>query len=206
MENERYNSPVRIIALSSSRGTTFQAILDTEARGALKSPVIGLIADREDRGCVAKASAASIPVKIVERKKGEAREEYDRRLDAAVRELAGGDASDVVIAAVGWMWVLTPWFVGHWKKRVLNVHPALLPKHPGAHAHAEVLRDGDTESGITIHWIDEGVDTGPILLQKSCPVLPGDTEETLKARVQELEKEWYPEMLAMMERGDVKLS
>lgn len=194
---------MRIVALSSSRGTTFQAILDTKARGALQSPIIGLIADKDDRGCVVKAKSTGIPVKIVERKKEETREEYDHRLDAAVRELSGEDVSDVVIAAVGWMWVLSPQFVARWKNRVLNVHPALLPKHPGAHAHTEVLRDGDRESGITIHWIDEGVDTGPILLQKSCPVLPNDTEETLKARVQELEKKWYPEVLAMIERGDI---
>ncbi|MDD4318702.1 MAG: phosphoribosylglycinamide formyltransferase [Candidatus Peribacteraceae bacterium] len=194
---------MRIIALSSSRGTTFQAILDAKARGDIKAEIVGLVTDREDQGCVVKAKTAGVPVRVVERSKTEKREAYDHRLNAVIRELAGNDVSDVVIAAVGWMWILGPAFVRQWKNRILNVHPALLPKHPGAHAHAEVLRDGDTESGITIHWIDAGVDTGPVVLQQSCPVLPDDTEETLKTRVQELEKEWYPKVLAMIERGEV---
>jgi len=197
---------MKIIALSSSRGTTFQAILDAIARGELASPCIGLVADREDRGCVAKARAANIPVRIVERSRLESREEYDRRLEAALEELRGKTSKkEIVIAAVGWMWVLSPWLVHRWIRRIVNVHPSLLPKYPGAHAHRDVLASGDAQSGMTIHYIDEGVDTGPILLQKTCPVLLGDTEETLKAKVQELEKEWYPKVLAMMERGEVRL-
>lgn len=199
-----YYDSVKIIALSSSRGTTFQAILDAIARGELRAQCVGLVTDRDDRGCVARARAAGIPVRVVERNRLEKREEYDRRLESAFEELRGDTPkTDLIIAAVGWMWVLSPWLVHRWIRRIVNVHPSLLPKYPGAHAHREVLAAKDAESGMTIHYIDEGVDTGPILLQKTCPVLPTDTEETLKSRVQALEQEWYPNVLAMLERGEL---
>jgi formyltetrahydrofolate-dependent phosphoribosylglycinamide formyltransferase len=195
---------MRFIALSSSSGTTFQAILDSLVEGSLQAQCLGLITDREDRGCTEKARKAGITVKVVERQKGEDREDYDKRLNESCIELAGEDPK-VLIAAVGWMWILSPWFISQWKNRILNVHPALLPKHPGAHAITDSLVAGDTETGMTIHLIDEGVDTGPIILQKSCPVLPEDTEDTLKDRIQTLEKEWYPKMLNMIETGEIEL-
>jgi phosphoribosylglycinamide formyltransferase-1 len=84
------------------------------------------------------------------------------------------------------------------------VHPSLLPKYPGIHAHEEVLAAKEKESGMTIHLIDEGVDTGKILMQKTCPVLPEDTVDSLKNRVQDLEKEWYPKVLQMIEEGEIQ--
>lgn len=197
------------IVLSSSRGTTFQAVVDRIADGSLAARCLGLIADSEDRGCVEKARAAGIPVKVVEKGKGEGREEYDKRLHAAVNAFLAGNRQPV-IAAIGWMRILSPWFIGQWRNAVINVHPALLPKHGGKRmygdlVHEAALASGDKESGITIHLMDEGVDTGKILLQKKCPVLPGDTVETLKARVQELEKEWYPRALQMIASGEMNL-
>ncbi|MFH0770181.1 MAG: phosphoribosylglycinamide formyltransferase [Candidatus Peregrinibacteria bacterium] len=192
---------MNFIVLSSSRGTTFQAILDRMQDGSLTAKCLGLVSDRPDRGCVEKALKAGLPVSIVERRKEDTREAYDQRLSAAIDALGKAD----VIAAIGWMFILSEWFVARWHGRILNVHPALLPNHPGAHAHEEVIAAREKESGMTIHIIDEGVDTGPVLLQKTCPVLPGDTAETLQARVQELEKEWYPKVLQMIEDGTLKL-
>lgn len=190
------------IVLSSSRGTTFQAILDRMQDGSLQAECLALVTDKPDRGCVAKATAHGVPVIVVERQKGETREEYDRKLDAKLRELGTID----VIAAIGWMYILSPWFVEKWKNKILNVHPSLLPKYPGAHAHADVLRAQEKESGMTIHIVDDGVDTGKVLLQKNCPVLPDDTIDTLKTRVQELEKEWYPKVLQMIRTGEMKVA
>jgi len=190
---------VNFVVLSSSRGTTFQAVIDALQHGSLTAACLGLVADQEDRGCVEKARAAAIPVAIVERRRGEKREAYDHRLDAMIRSFGTVD----VIAAIGWMWILTPWFVSQWHGRILNVHPALLPKHAGAHGIEEALAAGDTETGMTIHVIDEGVDTGPILVQKKCSTQRGDTVETLKSRVQALEKEWYPKVLQMIEEGKI---
>lgn len=192
---------MNFVVLSSSRGTTFQAILDRIADASLQATCLGLISDREDRGCVEKAKAAHLPYLIISRQKGEERDAYDKRLDAGIRSLGSVD----IVAAIGWMYLLSPWFVSTWKNRILNVHPSLLPRYPGTHAHDDVLAAGDTESGMTIHIIDEGLDTGPILLWKTCPVLQGDTSETLKARVQELEKEWYPKVLQDIHAGTLKL-
>ncbi len=190
---------MKFVVLSSSRGTTLQAVLERIAGGSLKAECMGLIADRADRGCVEKAKQYGPPVSIVERTKGEAREAYDRRIEAAIATLGKPD----ILACLGWMWLFSGDFVQRWHRRLLNVHPSLLPKYPGANAHEEVLAAGEKKSGITIHFIDEGVDTGEIVLQKECPVLPEDTAESLKARVQELEKEWYPRVLQRMEEGRV---
>jgi phosphoribosylglycinamide formyltransferase-1 len=199
---------MRIIALSSSRGTTFQAILDAKSRGEIRSEIIGLITDRADRGCREKAEAARIPVTIVAFDKNETREAFALRVEEAVRTLAGTTTDDVVLAAVGWMWIFPPDFTSRWK--VINVHPALLPKHGGPgmyghHVHDAVLAAHEKESGVTIHLMDGGVDSGKILLQKSCPVRPYDTAATLQARVQDLEQQWYPAVLAMVERDEIQI-
>lgn len=186
------------VVLSSSRGTTFEAVLRAREAGSLQATCLGLVTDRADRGCILKARKEQLPVEIVERKGGEERESYDRRLQERILVmLRRPEASqgDMLLACMGWMWVFSPWFVREFRGRILNIHPALLPKHPGRNAHEEVLAAGEKESGMTIHWIDEGIDTGPVVLQKRCPVLPGDTVDTLKERVQALEKEWYPKVL-----------
>lgn len=185
---------MKLILLSSSRGTTLQAVLDALEDGSLQMECLGLVADKEDRGCVTKVRNVGYPVVIAERKAGETREEYDKRLHDAISDL-GGDPADTVIAALGWMFILSPWFVQTWPKKIINVHPSLLPKYPGAHAIRDALDAGDTETGMTIHYIDEGVDTGEILEQKSCSIEEGETEDTLKTKIQELEKEWYVQVL-----------
>lgn len=198
---------MNFVVLSSSRGTTFQAVIDRLQDGSLDATCLGLVTDRDDRGCVAKAKAAQLPVQIVERSEGESREEYDRRVHGAILELTSSEERGVVVAALGWMSILSPWFIQKFPAGIINVHPALLPKFGGVgmygdKVHRAVLDAGEKESGITIHRMDDGVDTGKILLQKTCPVLEGDTVETLKARVQELEKEWYPTVLGTMNEGE----
>lgn len=187
------------VVLSSSGGTTFQAVIDRLADGSLAARCLGLVTDRSDRGCAEKARKAGLPVRVVERKEGETREEYDQRLDDAIQRTGEREARQPLVACIGWMWLLSPWFVKKWRHRILNVHPSLLPKYPGRHPHEEVLAAREKESGMTIHWVDEGIDTGPIIVQKKCSVFPGDAVETLKARVQELEKEWYPKVLQRMQ-------
>jgi len=216
------------VALCTAKGTVFQSVIDAMRDGSLTATCAGLVSDSPDRGCVQKAKDEGIPVRIVPMNKDEKREDFDRRVDKAIHDLCppsplgggvgpahrsfseggggGSGAGDTpIIACMGWMWMFSPWFVGTWKNRILNVHPSLLPKHPGSHAHALVLASGDSESGMTMHLIDEGMDTGKILLQKTCPVLPNDTVDTLKARVQALECEWYPKVLGAIEQGNMTL-
>lgn len=194
---------MKFVVLSSSRGTVMKAVFESMKKGELKAECLGVVTDKADRGCVTRAKAFDIPVEIVEMKKGEPRAEYDARVSAAIHTLAGDEK--VIVTCMGWMWMLSPEFVAKHRNRIINVHPALLPKHPGAHAHDMVIAAKDTVSGMTIHLIDEGMDTGKILLQKSCPVLPNDTVESLKERVQALECLWYPRALQMIEAGDIKL-
>ncbi len=198
-----YAGGMNFVVLCSSNGTVFQATLERIHDGSLHARCLGLVADRADRGCVGKAQQHAVSVAVVERKKGESREEYDTRLHQAI--LSFGNRVDSV-ACMGWMRILSPWFVAQWRGKILNVHPSLLPKYPGAHAHEAVLHAQERVSGMTIHFIDEGVDTGAVIVQKECPVMADDTVETLKARVQGLETEWYPKVLEMMEKGEVKLS
>jgi len=199
---------MHFVVLSSSRGTTFQSVIDAMKKGELTATCLGLVTDRPDRGCIEKAKTAGLPLKIVERVPDEPREAFDRRVQEAIVALGGG--KDTVIAAMGWMFIFSPWFIAERKSRIINVHPALLPKHGGKgmyghHVHDAVLAAKEKESGVSIHLMDEGVDTGPVLLQKTCPVLPGDTSATLQQRVQELEKEWYPRVLQMIESGEISL-
>ena len=212
------------IVLSSSRGTTFQAILDRLADGTLTATCLGLISDRKEHGCIEKARKFNLPVSIVERKKEESPEGYDRRLHKVVCALLdkGQRIKDKcispipyplspILVLIGWFSILSPWFIQKFENRILNIHPALLPRFGGKgmygiKVHESVLNAREKESGMTIHIVNEQVDAGPILLQKRCPVLPTDTPETLKRRVQELEKEWYPKVLQMIEEGVIQMN
>ena len=190
---------MKLVLLSSSSGTTMQAVLDALKDGSLDMECLGLVTDQPDRGCVAKAQAADLPVMAISRV-GHTREEYDQLLHDTIIHM-GGSPEDTVIAALGWMFLLSPEFVTKWPRHIVNVHPSLLPKHPGAHAIADTLAAGDTDAGMTIHFIDEGVDTGEIIEQKSCTVEAGETEESLKQKIQALEKEWYPKVLQQMSKN-----
>lgn len=155
-----------------------------------------VLVDREDCGAAEKARKAGIPLVFLnplgpDGKKMD-REAYDRQL-AVHCQSYGID----LIVLVGWMRLLSPWFVQQFAKKIINVHPSLLPKYPGMdlNVHAEVLKNGEKESGMTIHYVDEGVDTGEIILQKTVALEPGETVESLKKKVQELEKRWYPEVI-----------
>lgn len=208
---------MHFVVLSSSRGSVFQAAIAAMQAGTLNAVCAGLITDREDRGCVEKAKAADLPYRVVERKEGESKENYDERLLETVDELFTQSSTRYplvstrpVIALMGWMWILTPKFIDAWKGQILNVHPSLLPKFGGKgmyghHVHDAVLAANEQESGMTIHIVDSGVDTGKTLVQKSCPVLPDDTVDTLSSRIGALEKEWYPKVLQMIEAGEIHL-
>lgn len=195
---------MKFVALSSSRGSTFQAVLDAIKNHTLNAQCLGLITDKADAQCREKAQAAGLPAIILEKLPDESRETYDVRLSDAIRDLGTPD----VICALGWLRILSADFVKAW--RIINVHPSLLPKYGGKgmyghNVHQAVLDAGEDETGITIHLMDAGVDTGKILLQKTCEVHPGDSVEDLCRRVQKLEREWYPKLLQMIEEGKVSL-
>lgn len=205
---------MKFIVLCSSRGSTFQATIEAMKSGALQAECIGLVADAPDKECITKAEAAGIPVAIARKEKGQLRTDYDQLVHQALLSLCKRDGtkpSEVVVAAMGWMWILGDWLIGQWPNQMLNVHPALLPKYGGKgmygiHVHKAVLAAGETETGMTIHIMDTGVDTGAIVVQKNCSISPADTPEIVQQRVQQLEKEWYPKTLQMIHDGQLILS
>jgi phosphoribosylglycinamide formyltransferase-1 len=165
--------------LVSGGGTNLQALLDAEL------PVRAIASNTPKAAALARAP--HLPTAVFELRDHATR--ADR--DAAMAEWLAAHGVEVVVLA-GYMHILTPAFLDRFPGRVLNVHPSLLPEFPGAHAVAEQLAAGVTESGATVHLVDEGVDTGPILLQERVAVLPGDTEETLHARIKEVEHRLLP--------------
>jgi phosphoribosylglycinamide formyltransferase-1 len=188
---------MNIAVFASTNGTDLQAIIDEKKAGNLENIDISFVfVDKKECGAAKKARNAGIPLIFVdifdENDKKKAREDYDREIQIAC------EAHKIdLIVLVGWMRILSPWFVKQWPRKILNIHPSLLPKYPGMDldVHQEVLDNGETETGMTIHYVDEGVDSGEIILQKSVQVSHEDTAETLKVKVQELEKRWYPEVI-----------
>ncbi len=185
----------KIAVLASTKGTDLQAIIDEIKAG--KMPGIELsavISNKENCYAMQRAKEQGFKTFFVN-PKNKTREEFDFEIgDILEREKID------LIVLVGYMRILTPAFVRKFPKRIINVHPALIPKFCGpkffgSNVHEAVLTAGEKETGMTIHYVDEGVDTGEIILQKTCPVSPDDTPETLKTKVQALEKKWYPEVV-----------
>lgn len=187
----------KIAVLASTNGTDLQAIIDEMK--AEKMPDIELSAVISNKECYAlqRAKEQGYKTFFID-PKGKSREEFDEAMATILTDLKVD-----LIVLVGYMRILTTPFVRKFHHKIINVHPALIPKYCGenfygSNVHEAVLAAGDKETGMTIHYVDEGVDTGEIIMQKTCEVLPGDTAETLKVRVQELEKKWYPEVIRMI--------
>ncbi len=185
-------TPLRLIILGSTRGTDMQAIIDAIQTGILNARIEVVISNKADAHILERAKNHNIPALFLD-PKGMSREEYDVQLSTRLEQYT----PDLIIL-IGYMKILSPVFVRQWKGRIWNVHPSLLPKFAGGmdlNVHQAVIDAGETETGCTIHEVDEGVDSGKIILQKSCPVEPTDTADTLKAKVQKLEGEAFVEAI-----------
>lgn len=183
---------MNIAVFASTRGTDFQAIIDELEAGKLPGVNLKfLLVNKENCGAVEKAKKHGVPIVFVD-PKDKIREEYDEK----VANICEENEIDL-ICLVGWMRILSASFVKKFENRIINVHPSLLPKYPGMDldVHSEVLKNKEKETGMTIHYVIEELDAGPILMQESILVLPNDTPESLKERVQELEKKAYPEAI-----------
>lgn len=130
--------------------------------------------------------------------------DYDRKVVEALEE-AGVTPQNGLVCLAGFMRIISPEFVRHYKARILNIHPALLPSFPGLHAQKQAIEYGVKVSGCTVHFVDEGVDSGPVILQKTIPVMEGDSEETLSARILEQEHQVYPEAVRLFSEGRLKV-
>lgn len=184
----------RIAVLASTRGTDLQAIIDEINAGRLDVELACVISDKKKCFALERADTQGFKTYWVN-KKDKTREEFDLEMARILK----AENIDLIVL-VGYMRILTPSFVNEFRGKIINVHPALLPKFGGKdffgnNVHEAVLKSGEKETGMTIHFVDENVDGGQIILQKKCPVEPGDTPDTLKARVQALEKDWYPKVI-----------
>jgi len=175
----------KLAILLSGRGSNFVAIYNAIRRGDLKAEICCVISNIPDAAGLARATefgltAICLPSRRIERT------EYDRMLVNTLRSF-----DPAVVCLAGFMRILSPEFLREYPSRVLNMHPALLPSFPGLHAQRQALEYGVKISGCTVHIADEGVDTGPILLQRAVEVLEGDSEESLSARILEQEHDIY---------------
>jgi phosphoribosylglycinamide formyltransferase-1 len=181
----------RLGILLSGRGSNFMAIAEAIKHHRLLGAQIAIVLSNvADAPGIVAAQKMGLKTAVVE-SSGRTRDEHDMEVVARLHQYK----VDLVILA-GYMRILSPRFIAEFPERILNIHPSLLPKFPGAHAHRDVLAAGAKESGCTVHFVNERVDDGTIILQRSVPVLPDDTEETLAARVLEQEHGAYPEAIA----------
>ena len=187
----------RVAVLASGRGSNMAALLDASANPDFPAEIVLVLSNRPGAAALDRAAAAGIPALAVDHRGfGGDREAHERAMDAAL----AGHAVELVCLA-GYMRLLTPWLVGRWAGRMLNIHPSLLPAFPGLHTHARALAAGCRLHGCTVHQVTDAVDEGLILAQAAVPVLPGDTEDTLAGRVLAQEHRLYPAALAAFVDG-----
>jgi phosphoribosylglycinamide formyltransferase-1 len=192
-------SSFRIVVLASGSGTNLQAILD-KLHGQGLVDVVGVGSDKPAAGALERGRRAGIETAVFP--PGE-------HADRAARDVAMGDwiescRADLVVLA-GYMQLLSAGFVARFRNRVVNIHPALLPSFPGLDAIGQALAAGVATTGVTVHFVDEGVDTGPVIVQREVPVRPGVPREELEAAVHAVEHELYPEAIRMIAEGRVRI-
>jgi phosphoribosylglycinamide formyltransferase-1 len=195
-------APLKVAVLISGRGSNLQALIDAFGPEAADSPVkIALVlSNRPDAPGLERAAKAGLKTEIVDHKAFQTREDFDVAID---REIRAAGAEFVVLA--GFMRLLTAQFVTTWKDKLVNIHPALLPSFPGLDTHQRALQAGVRFHGATVHFVRHETDSGPIIAQSLVAVRPGDTEETLGARVLQTEHRLYPLALRLIAEGHVRV-
>jgi len=191
---------VRIGVLVSGRGSNLQAILDASAAGHLSADVVVVLSDVADAYALERARRHNVPALFEDPKRHGSREAFDKTLIGHLE-----DHRVELVCLAGFMRVMTSTFVAHYRNRIMNIHPALLPAFPGLHVQGKALKHGVKFSGCTVHFVDEGVDTGPIIIQAVVPVLDGDTEESLSARILRYEHQVYPRAIQLYAEGRLKV-
>ena len=192
----------RVAVLISGRGSNMMALIDAAKTKDYPAEIVLVLSNLPDASGLTRAQQAGIASVVIDHRPfGKDREAFERALDDELRR----HRVDLVCLA-GFMRLLTRWFIGRWRGRLLNIHPALLPQFKGLHTHRRALEAGVEQHGATVHFVVEQTDSGPIITQQSVPVLQDDTEATLAARVLEAEHRIYPEALRMVAEGRATFS
>jgi len=183
--------------LISGRGSNLQALIDACAAADYPAEIVLVVSNRPDAQGLERAHAADISTRVIEHTKYDDRESFDREVDAALRA-----AGAQLICLAGFMRLLSAWFVDQWPDRIINIHPSLLPAFKGTDSHAQALAAGVKLTGCTVHFVRSEMDAGPIILQAAVPVLAGDDEASLAARVLTAEHRCYPHAVRLIAQGD----
>lgn len=189
----------RVAILISGGGSNMEALVRAMGPEHPARPVL-VLSDNAEAGGIARARALRVPVAVVERSAFATRAAFEAAMQAEL-----GRARADLLCLAGFMRVLSPEFVGQWQGRALNIHPSLLPLYPGLDTHARALAARDAETGCTVHEVTAGLDAGPVLGRARVKVLPGDTVESLAARVLKMEHRLYPAVLERFAAGDRRL-
>ena len=183
---------INIGVLASGRGTNLQAIIEAIEEGKIEGRISIVISDNRDAYALKRAEQHNIETQYINFEKFKKREDYDKEIIKTLEE----KKIDLVVLA-GYMRILSPYFIRTYKNKIINIHPALLPSFPGLHAQRQAVKYGVKVSGCTVHFVDEGVDSGPIVLQRAVEVKDDDTEESLAERILKEEHQIYPRAIQL---------
>jgi len=192
---------MRLGVLASGGGTNLQAIIDRCRDDNFPAEIAIVIANNPEAGALERARQAGIPARCINHRDFASREEFDAALVEALRE-----AGTELVVLAGFMRIITKVLLDAFPLRIINIHPALLPAFPGLHVQQQAIDYGARFSGCTVHFVDGGVDTGPIIIQAVVPVLPGDTADTLAARILIQEHQIYPRAIQLLAEGRVQVT
>lgn len=191
---------INVGILISGRGSNLQAIIDALEHGGILAKVEIVISDREDAFGLERARKHNIPTAVFDPKKHKDKDTYELEIVKTLKQYKVD-----LICLAGYMRIVGPVLLEHYQGKMINIHPALLPSFPGLHGQKQALLYGVKVSGVTVHFVDSGCDTGPIILQAAVPVLEDDTEETLSARILEEEHRIYPQAIKLFAEGRLKI-
>jgi len=195
------NKPLAIVVLVSGSGSNLQSIIDSIADKTLNADIRAVISNKADAYAIERARKANIPIEIIEHDQHDSRESFDAELTQCIKKY-----QPQLIVLAGFMRILSDDFVNHFYGKMINIHPSLLPRYQGLHTHQRVLDAGDDSHGLSIHYVSAELDAGPVILQKSVPVLEHDTEESLAQRVLEQEHIAYPQVIQWFAEGRLQLA
>jgi phosphoribosylglycinamide formyltransferase-1 len=190
----------RVAILISGRGSNMRALIEAAKEKDYPAEIVLVLSNIADAGGLEFARKHGIPTEVIDHTKFPSREIFDNAMDVALKA-----ANVEIVALAGFMRLLSPRFVESWRGRMINIHPSLLPAYKGLHTHKRAIEAGEKFHGCTVHFVTPELDDGPTILQAKVPLLPGDAEDALAARVLEQEHKIYPQALRLVAEGKAKL-
>ncbi len=191
---------MKIAVFVSGNGTNLQALIDSVSKGTLKAEIALVVSDKENAFALKRAKDAGIETFVIDRNKFDSRESFDKEISKALDKR---DIKGIILA--GFMRILSEYFVRKYKNKIINIHPSLLPLFKGTSAIKDAYDSGAKKTGVTIHFVDEKLDNGPIILQETVEISKDDTKETLEEKIHKVEHKLYPKAIQLFVEGRLKI-